>query len=336
MSASVAIAGMAPIPRGARKKPSSSRPRNSVGPAVDAGREGRHARPARRPGRASRRRRPGRRCPRSDQRRGRPVASRSPRSSSRPYVAGVSSRSVARPGGRRDRAAVERAAMADRARPSRVEDGHDVRTAAERGERVAAADDLAERRQVRPDPEALLGAAGRDPERDDLVEDQQRAGPVGERRAGTAGRSGSGARTPPAPWTGSMMIAARSRSRPCSAAAMPSGSPHGSSTTSPAMRLRHPGRAGHDPVVRAVVGALELRPTSGRPVNARAARMANMVASVPELVNRSRSIEGTRRRISSASSTSVSVGAAKADPRRTCASTAATTAGWAWPRISEV
>ena len=76
--------------------------------------------------------------------------------------------------------------------------------------------------------------------------------------------------------------------------------------------------------------------TRDRPVNARAARMANMVASVPELVNRRRSIEGTRRRISSASSTSVSVGAANADPRRTCASTAATTAGWAWPRISEV
>ena len=57
--------------------------------------------------------------------------------------------------------------------------------------------------------------------------------------------------------------------------------------------------------------------------------MANIVASVPELVKRSRSIDGTRSRISSASSTSVSVGAAKADPRRTCVSTAATTAGWA-------
>ena len=76
--------------------------------------------------------------------------------------------------------------------------------------------------------------------------------------------------------------------------------------------------------------------TSGRPVNARAARIANIVASVPELVKRTRSIEGTRRISSSASSTSVSVGAAKADPRRTWASTAATTAGWAWPRISDV
>ena len=32
---------------------------------------------------------------------------------------------------------------------------------------------------------------------------------------------------------------------------------------------------------------------SDRPVNARAARMANIVASVPELVNRRRSIDGT-------------------------------------------
>ena len=71
-------------------------------------------------------------------------------------------------------------------------------------------------------------------------------------------------------------------------------------------------------------------------MNARAARIANIVASVPEFVNRIRSIDGTRRRISSASSISVSVGAANADPRRTCASTAATTSGCACPRISDV
>ena len=69
------------------------------------------------------------------------------------------------------------------------------------------------------------------------------------------------------------------------------------------------------------------------PVNARAARMANIVASVPEFVKRTRSIDGSRRVSSSASSTSTSVGAANADPFRTCSSTAATTAGWAWPRI---
>ena len=54
--------------------------------------------PRRTPGRASRRRRSGRRCRRVGQRRGRPGrASRAPRSSSRSYVAGVSSRSVASP-----------------------------------------------------------------------------------------------------------------------------------------------------------------------------------------------------------------------------------------------
>ena len=71
-------------------------------------------------------------------------------------------------------------------------------------------------------------------------------------------------------------------------------------------------------------------------MNARAARRANIVASVPEFVNRMRSIDGTRPRISSASSISASVGAANAEPRRTWASTAATTSGWAWPRISDV
>ena len=71
-------------------------------------------------------------------------------------------------------------------------------------------------------------------------------------------------------------------------------------------------------------------------MNARAARMANIVASVPEFVNRTRSSDGSRRRISSASSTSTSVGAANAEPRGPGRSTAATTAGWAWPRISDV
>ena len=109
---------------------------------------------------------------------------------------------------------------------------------------------------------------------------------------------------------------------------MPSGSPHGSSTTSPDIASGTPAV----PVITPSWVPWYERSNlamSGRPVNARAARMANIVASVPELVKRSRSTDGTRRRISSASSTSVSVGAANADPRRTCASTAATTAGWA-------
>ena len=71
-------------------------------------------------------------------------------------------------------------------------------------------------------------------------------------------------------------------------------------------------------------------------MNARAARIANIVDSVPEFVNRSRSSDGSRRRISSASSTSTSVGAANAEALRTWAVTASTTAGWEWPRISDV
>jgi hypothetical protein len=69
------------------------------------------------------------------------------------------------PGRRRDRVAVERAAVDQRAGPTRVELGHDVRAAAERPGRIAAADDLAERRQVRPyAPEPALGAVRPDPE----------------------------------------------------------------------------------------------------------------------------------------------------------------------------
>ena len=46
------------------------------------------------------------------------------------------------------------------------------------------------------------------------------------------------------------------------------------------------------------------------------------------------SIDGTASMISSASCVSASVGAPKLAPRRTASSTARTTRGWAWPRIS--
>ena len=78
-------------------------------------------------------------------------------------------------GRRRDGVAVERPAVAHRARPPGVEAVHDLGPAAERRERVAAADDLAERREVRRDAEQALGPVRPDPERDDLVEDQHRA-----------------------------------------------------------------------------------------------------------------------------------------------------------------
>ncbi len=50
-----------------------------------------------------------------------------------------------------DGIAVERPAVAQRAGPPGVEAIHDLGPAAERSERIAATDDLAQRRQVRPD-----------------------------------------------------------------------------------------------------------------------------------------------------------------------------------------
>ena len=58
-----------------------------------------------------------------------------------------------------------------------------------------------------------------------------------------------------------------------------------------------------------------------------------MQASVPELTRRTCSTPGTWRMISSASSTSRSVGAPKEKPSRAACSTASSTAGWPWPRI---
>ena len=76
----------------------------------------------------------------------------------------------------------------------------------------------------------------------------------------------------------------------------PSGSPHGSSTMSPDIASGTPGVPAITPSWVPWYERSNLA-TSGRPVNARAARMANIVASVPELVKRSRSIDGTRRRM---------------------------------------
>src|SRR5579875_1840415 len=59
-----------------------------------------------------------------------------------------------------------------------------------------------------------------------------------------------------------------------------------------------------------------------------------MVASVPEFTSRIISTAGTRRAISSAISISASVGAPKLVPRSAACFTAATTAGWACPRMS--
>ena len=67
---------------------------------------------------------------------------------------------------------------------------------------------------------------------------------------------------------------------------------------------------------------------------ARARRIALIVASVPDEVMRTISTDGTRRAISSARSTSPCVGAPNVVPRSAAATTAAMTAGWAWPWMS--
>ena len=62
----------------------------------------------------------------------------------------------------------------------------------------------------------------------------------------------------------------------------------------------------------------------------RASRIADIVASVPDETSRTRST-GVRATISSASSTSGSVGVPYDVPRATAAETAASTSGCAWP-----
>ena len=62
----------------------------------------------------------------------------------------------------------------------------------------------------------------------------------------------------------------------------------------------------------------------------RASRIADIVASVPDDTSRTAST-GVRATISSASSTSCSVGAPYDVPRAAAAATAACTSGWAWP-----
>ncbi len=81
-------------------------------------------------------------------------------------------------GGHRQRVARQGARLVDRA--ERRDQFHEVGASAVCPDRHAAADDLAEHRQVGPNAESRLRAAVRDAEpRDDLVEDQHRA--VGRR-----------------------------------------------------------------------------------------------------------------------------------------------------------
>src|SRR3989304_4913012 len=68
-----------------------------------------------------------------------------------------------------------------------------------------------------------------------------------------------------------------------------------------------------------------------RPAAARASRIADIVASVPEFTIRTLSTDGMRPQTFFASSSSSAVGAPKLVPRASARSTASTTAGGAWP-----
>src|SRR5437773_7128574 len=71
-----------------------------------------------------------------------------------------------------------------------------------------------------------------------------------------------------------------------------------------------------------------------RPVNARARRMHDIVASVPLLTIRTFSIDGTQSQINSAISTSSGFGIPKLNPRVAAPRTASITTFGAWPRIA--
>ena len=139
-----------------------------------------------------------------------PSSSAAPSVSSRVVEARIvrrSQSSVARPGGHRQRVARQRARLVDR--PGRRDLLHQVAPAAVGADRQAAADDLAERRQVGRDAEPLLRAAARHAEAGHhLVEDQQRAVRACRARAARRGTRRAAATTPMLPATGSTMTAA--------------------------------------------------------------------------------------------------------------------------------
>ena len=71
----------------------------------------------------------------------------------------------------------------------------------------------------------------------------------------------------------------------------------------------------------------------GRPVAPRASRIADSVASVPELTMRTISQAGTSCVMRSAMVTSSGLGVPKLKPSRAVRVTASNTAGWLWPAI---
>ena len=147
--------------------------------------------------------------------------------------------------------------MREPAGPARIELVHDVSPAPERCERVAAAYDLAEGGQVGPYAEQTLRATRSDPEGDHLVEDQQRAGPIGQVPERGEEPALGGANT-----TGALdgldddrrEIGLPPREHSFGAIGIAPGQRHHEGRHF----VGHPGRARHGRVVGAVIGALEV------------------------------------------------------------------------------
>ena len=226
------------------------------------------------------------------------------------------------PGRRGQRVAGQRAGVEHRA--ERRQRLHDVAPAADGADRQAAADDLAERREVGRDVVLRLRAAGVEPEPGDhLVEDQQRADPVA---LGPQALEEPGLRGDDAHVGGDRL------------------DDHGGDVVVERGHLvvrhderlgdragRHAGRAGQaergDAAAaggeQRVGGAVEVAVERDDPVAARcsprARRTAVLVASVPEFISRTRSQLGTRSPIASASFISRGVGAPYDVPSRAAA-----------------
>src|SRR5207253_7915658 len=194
---------------------------------------------------------------------------------------------------------------------------------------------------------------GRDAKRDHLVEDQKDAELLLTWRNRRRNSVVAGI-TPPAPMIGSRITPATSPAWRRMIASAASGLLKGRTTVSSSAQVGVPIESGlgigasagpaSDTTGCVLTSAWSwvpwyppsMRAILGRAVNARASRMANIVASVPELQNRTASRLGTRSHRSVASLTSTGFAAANPVPRAACRLIASTTFGCAWPRIIAV
>ena len=228
-----------------------------------------------------------------------PARSRSPRSLTAASAVGVDERSAdGRADGHREGVVVERAAVGAGRRRGGVERGHQVGAPAEGAERQAAGEVLAERRHVRRDAEQLLGAARR-ARRDVITSSKISTAPVaavsraqrGEERR-VAGDAAARARA-----------SARRARRRCRRRGGELGLDRGD------VVVRQDGVVERDAAAarrrgRSTAGRRGSRAsnttTRPRPVAWRAVISAIRLASVPEFVNRTCSIDGKRATTASA------------------------------------